>query len=690
MGLRVSKSSERPQGPTDQAPGADAGRSLPRIEGSIDEPSPVHGAVPGQVLVRGWVAHRRRDVLGVVVMVDGAVVGGCEVSGERPDVAAAHPALRRAGSSGWSTVVDLSGVKGPDLRIDVFAILAPRSDTPSEADADRSFGQPVHFSSVTVGVRRAGDAVVRGGCFVVRDDLTSGLHKIYGLAEAPGGVSRVEVFCEGVSAGLARTALPGRFEGAQQGPDSAVALFERVVDVPGGRDRVSMTAVVTPCEGEPFEIRPWTARVEEDLVDAWSPERLEVVRRRTDETIRMISQRAPREDRSNAAPRVLVVTHDLGLGGGQLYLQELLKRLSRRGVECFVASPRGGRLVAELEEHGIPVLVTGTFDPHDAESYEAQVRQIALWAAEQGCDVALANTMSAFPGVDAAHRLGLEVVWAIHESFPVPQFLSEAFPPPRPTYIEERSTDALRRTRRAVFEAAATLDLYAPWLAPDAGEVVPYGVDFSEIDDYRARVDRSRLRAELGFSEETLVLLVLGTIEPRKAQVNITQAFAGSAALAGRDVSLVLVGAKEGSPYVEAIEDYLKASGESRVRVEPVQPDTYKWYHAADVLLSGSDVESLPRSMLEAMAFDRPIASTSVFGIPELVSDGVDGFLCESRDLLSLRAMLERVASTPREQLASMGARARAKVLERHDPEIYTAHYDALLTAMASGSAARR
>jgi hypothetical protein len=37
--------------------------------------------------------------------------------------------------------------------------------------------------------------------------------------------------------------------------------------------------------------------------------------------------------------------------------------------------------------------------------------------------------------------------------------------------------------------------------------------------------------------------------------------------------------------------------------------------------------------------------------------------------------MLERVVGTPREELAAMGERARSKVLERHDPEIYTRFY---------------
>ena len=59
--------------------------------------------------------------------------------------------------------------------------------------------------------------------------------------------------------------------------------------------------------------------------------------------------------------------------------------------------------------------------------------------------------------------------------------------------------------------------------------------------------------------------------------------------------------------------------------------------------------------MLEVMAFGRPVASTAVFGIPELVEDGVSGFLCRDRDLAALREMLERVADTSRDDLDRHG-----------------------------------
>ncbi len=651
-----------------------ADRAVAGLLSSLDVPGAGDVVRRERIAVGGWVTHRRRDVEAVLVAVDGQVRAGGPVDLERADVGHAHPDHRGSSTSGWTVEVDVHDVEGDTVHIEVFAVLAPKDgETPA-------VGRSVRFASRTLPLTDVYD-----GYFLERDEVPAGPIHVVGLAEAPGGVSTVELFCDDEPVGRARTCLPGRFPNVDQGPESSVAMFQASVLVPDDRDKVTFTGRVTPSSGAPFELRPWTAGVLPTRPDPVSADRLALVRERSLTSARDTPLR-PEGGHAGRHPgqlRVLVATHDLGLGGGQLYLQELLKRLAPRGIEACVVSPRGGRLVAELEDLGIPVMVTGPTDAHDAEAYEAQVRQIMAFSVQQGCKVALANTMSAYAGVDAAQRLGLGVVWAIHESFPFRQYWGEAYHPPYPAYAASRAHAALGETRRAVFEAAATRDLYAPHLGEGVGVVVHYGVDFGEIDEYRARVDRDRLREELGFGPDTVVMLCIGTMEPRKAQVNIAQAFASSAALRGEDVQLVFVGGRD-DPYTDAVVDLVELYDDRRVRIEPVQSDTYRWYHATDVLVCGSDVESLPRSMLEVMAFERPVASTDVFGIPDLVDEGVDGFLCRSRDQLALRGMLERVAATPRAGLAEMGVRARRKVLERHDPEIYTRYFDAELRAVAA------
>ena len=70
-----------------------------------------------------------------------------------------------------------------------------------------------------------------------------------------------------------------------------------------------------------------------------------------------------------------------------------------------------------LRTLGIPVIEVAGFDADDPDSYEATVGRIADFAVAHGCTVALGNTALAFPGIDAAQRLGLSAAWVIHESF---------------------------------------------------------------------------------------------------------------------------------------------------------------------------------------------------------------------------------------------------------------------------------
>jgi glycosyltransferase involved in cell wall biosynthesis len=81
----------------------------------------------------------------------------------------------------------------------------------------------------------------------------------------------------------------------------------------------------------------------------------------------------------------------------------------------------------------------------------------------------------------------------------------------------------------------------------------------------------------------------------------------------------------------------------------------------ANMFVLASYNEGLPMSVLEAMAAGVPVVSTPVGGIPEAVSDGVEGFLVEPGDVAALARRLAQLAQDP--ALAKrMGAAARRKV----------------------------
>src|ERR671937_272842 len=95
-------------------------------------------------------------------------------------------------------------------------------------------------------------------------------------------------------------------------------------------------------------------------------------------------------------------------------------------------------------------------------------------------------------------------------------------------------------------------------------------------------------------------------------------------------------------------------------------------YDRAAVVVCPSHREGLPLCVLEAMAHGRPVVASAVGGIPELVEDGVTGFLVEPGDVAGLRAAIERLLADPMLR-RRLGRAARKRVAERCSWERVTA-----------------
>ena len=78
------------------------------------------------------------------------------------------------------------------------------------------------------------------------------------------------------------------------------------------------------------------------------------------------------------------------------------------------------------------------------------------------------------------------------------------------------------------------------------------------------------------------------------------------------------------------------------------------------------------------MALRRPVISTFVAGIAELVRQGEDGWLVPAGDVAALAAAIEACLATPPARLAEMGEGARARVLQRHSIDVEAAKLAAL------------
>jgi glycosyltransferase involved in cell wall biosynthesis len=102
---------------------------------------------------------------------------------------------------------------------------------------------------------------------------------------------------------------------------------------------------------------------------------------------------------------------------------------------------------------------------------------------------------------------------------------------------------------------------------------------------------------------------------------------------------------------------------------------------AARALVLPSLAEGLPVVLMEAMALRRPVLTTYVAAIPELVRPGENGWLVPAGDVEELARALQDLLARPVAELRAMGEAARRRALERHSIDTEAAKLAALFCA---------
>lgn len=90
---------------------------------------------------------------------------------------------------------------------------------------------------------------------------------------------------------------------------------------------------------------------------------------------------------------------------------------------------------------------------------------------------------------------------------------------------------------------------------------------------------------------------------------------------------------------------------------------------ASRALVLPSFAEGLPVVIMEAMSLRRPVLTTYIAGIPELVQQDINGWLFPAGSVEELALAMEACLAMPPAQIEQMGEQARQRVLERHDIE---------------------
>ena len=344
---------------------------------------------------------------------------------------------------------------------------------------------------------------------------------------------------------------------------------------------------------------------------------------------------------------VLHVAHSLNVGGAEKLVHDLALRTDRDRFAVSVAClDAAGPLAESLSAAGIPVEVLERRSGLDV----GLVRRLRQVIRRHAVDVVHAHQYTPFfYGVMAARWAGAACVFTEH---------GRHHPDVRkPKRVAANQVLArMARATVAVSEFTRQALIQNDGFPADRVQVLYNGVDTQA----RATTDRSAARDALGLLPQTPVLGVCARLSAEKNLPMLVAAFA-EVRRAHPEARLLIAGDGPARPDVE---EAIRAHGlGASARLLGFVEDVPALVSAFDVFGLSSVTEGTSVTLLEAMLAGRPTVVTRVGGNPEVVVDGVTGWLVPSDDAASFA---ERVSALfkDRAQSEAFGAAGRRRVQE--------------------------
>jgi glycosyltransferase involved in cell wall biosynthesis len=220
-----------------------------------------------------------------------------------------------------------------------------------------------------------------------------------------------------------------------------------------------------------------------------------------------------------------------------------------------------------------------------------------------------------------------------------------------------RITDALVAVSPEVRD-----ELVAFGVAPASKfRVIRLGIELDERLD-RDGAARAETRRVMGIGDERFVVGWIGRMTAVKRTDIVLRSFRR---LKDEGVDAVLCMVGDG-PDRRSVEDLAGELGVMRDSLFPgYQEDVGPFFAAFDVFVLPSGNEGTPVTAIEALASGCPVVATRVGGVPDVVTDGEDGFLVEPGDVEELAARLAQLANDP-DLRGRMGAAGRERMRSRY------------------------
>jgi glycosyltransferase involved in cell wall biosynthesis len=175
------------------------------------------------------------------------------------------------------------------------------------------------------------------------------------------------------------------------------------------------------------------------------------------------------------------------------------------------------------------------------------------------------------------------------------------------------------------------------------------------------------VKAELGFNPDDIAILSVGRLYARKGLFTLIESMP-AVVKRFRNAKFIISGKGQSDEMKKLVSHAQMLGVKDNIIFTGYYPDRKlpKLYQAGDVFAFSTFYEHHPFAVLEALSTGLPVVTTKVGGIPETITDGKNGFLCEPFNAKQFSDRILYLLEHPKEA-AEMGRLARKTIEEQLD-----------------------
>ena len=369
---------------------------------------------------------------------------------------------------------------------------------------------------------------------------------------------------------------------------------------------------------------------------------------------------------------ILFFQDTLGVSGGEIWVADAATKLRERGHGVFIGCPSGSWLERQAEARLLPY-----FDYPIEEEFQGLLQwQLAELLEGEEIDLICCS----IPGIRAEVPL-LDV--AVRETGRGAIVIRLGVPPAPGAIASGRlgvGFDTVRGIMAVSDYTRSQLLSANPDVDPDDVHIIYNGVDLQKFDPTAFEsADRRQLAASLDIPDNHRIIGAVGRLDPVKNLPMLIET-AGGILARFPDTTFLVVG--DGIEREGLVGAAREAGVLDHFRFAGFVEDIPRLLHGIDILVHTARCEGLPNAVLEAMAMAKPVVSTAVGGVVELVEHGETGVLVPSDDREQLTRALGHLLEHPAET-AEMGAAARRRAETEFDRRLQLDRLEGLFEALA-------